>query len=305
MPAKSSFFCLWCECERCNIHLSGLDDETTSKWVRRTAASQAAYLAGDAVDLTQVTDAQKTHGYVRDPLLKNVLIEWLLPDILHLGLRATDQFDELFAEHDLKILGLWTKYEDAVHAIPGARINRKFYEDKKTGEKCWPSLKLEQRLRILRHIDLTTVLPDRERAERIQAVWREFADLYDIASHCGVLSRDEALQFRQRCRAWLVLFLRPPMGTPNTPDFDRGLYTKSDVTPYIHVFVYHLWYFMHHTSCPLKSYSASALEHLNGINKRTYFRSTHRGLPAAMEVLKRGLFLFLFDEWYATVRHSV
>jgi hypothetical protein len=57
------------------------------------------------------------------------------------------------------------------------------------------------------------------------------------------------------------LFLTPSEGIPNTQGFRKGLYKPNDITPYIHVLVYHISEFMAiHQKWGLKSFSCSAVE---------------------------------------------
>jgi hypothetical protein len=71
------------------------------------------------------------------------------------------------------------------------------------------------------------------------------------------------------------LFLTPSEGIPNTQGFRKGLYKPNDITPYIHVLVYHISEFMAiHQKWGLKSFSCSAVEKKNHEQVSYFFRKT-------------------------------
>ncbi|CAG8848553.1 25228_t:CDS:2, partial [Gigaspora margarita] len=47
-------------------------------------------------------------------------------------------------------------------------------------------------------------------------------------------------KFKVDAQNWINLFLTPSSGKRNTNNFVKGLYNPVDITPYIHVLVYHV-----------------------------------------------------------------
>ena len=61
-----------------------------------------------------------------------------------------------------------------------------------------------------------------------------------------------------------------------TKCFFRATTFDKDITPYIHVFVYHAHYFVEHYST-LKSFEMEAVEQLNYVNKLVFFGASNKG----------------------------
>ena len=74
---------------------------------------------------------------------------------------------------------------------------------------------------------------------------------------------------------WLKEFLTPGIGNPRLSSYIKGLYTKSDITPYIHILVYHIHELMNlHKQFGLKVFSCSPIERKNGMQTAKYFQKT-------------------------------
>ena len=70
-------------------------------------------------------------------------------------------------------------------------------------------------------------------------------------------------------------FTKPAVGEPNTLGYIDGMYSTTDITPYIHVFVYHMPQFMfRHRAFGLKAFSCSALEKKNHLQVKQFFNKT-------------------------------
>ena len=57
---------------------------------------------------------------------------------------------------------------------------------------------------------------------------------------------------------------------------NRNITFDKDITPYIHVFIYHVHYFAEHYGC-LKAFEMEAVEQLNYVNKLVFFRASNHG----------------------------
>ena len=75
------------------------------------------------------------------------------------------------------------------------------------------------------------------RATKIRELWDKFLDLYND------LRKNDTNpdNFEKAAKEWLTLFLSPSIGDWMVgEEIVAGLYLPSDVTPYIHVLVYHV-----------------------------------------------------------------
>jgi hypothetical protein len=74
-------------------------------------------------------------------------------------------------------------------------------------------------------------------------------------------------------------FLTPSHGNELRPDFVRGLYGKHEVTPYMHIMVYHVpdFIFLTRDIGGLRAFSTSAVELKNKEQVSYYFRRTTKG----------------------------
>jgi len=72
---------------------------------------------------------------------------------------------------------------------------------------------------------------------------------------------------------WLKEFLSPGVGHPRHSNYSKGLYTKSDITPYIHILIYHVHEFIDlHKQFGLKAFSCSPVERKNGMQTSKFFQ---------------------------------
>jgi hypothetical protein len=104
-------------------------------------------------------------------------------------------------------------------------------------------------------------------------LWDGFYDLYmDIRNPAT-----NPKTFKRNAKMWLKIFLTPSTGVPNSDDFVQGLYRPNDITPYIHVLVFHIHEFMEkHKKWGLKSFSCAAVENKNHQQVSQFFRKTLR-----------------------------
>ncbi|CAG8825696.1 21067_t:CDS:2, partial [Cetraspora pellucida] len=102
-----------------------------------------------------------------------------------------------------------------------------------------------------------------------------------------------ANQFKTDAITWLRLFLTKSSGEFNKATFTRGLYRPNDITPYIHVMVYHLPEFIDSHRCfGIDSFSCAAVEKKNNQQVSYFFKKTlkdgehqHTQKAAILEIL--------------------
>ncbi|GBB89482.1 hypothetical protein RclHR1_16190001 [Rhizophagus clarus] len=98
----------------------------------------------------------------------------------------------------------------------------------------------DDKLCVLQNFNLTKLF-DPERAALIKSLWNRFAKLYDLLRE----KKTDLQYFHLKAKAWYKLFLKKTVVDPKTNTIlEQGLYRSSDVTPYIHVLVSHIWKFM-------------------------------------------------------------
>jgi len=128
----------------------------------------------------------------------------------------------------------------------------------------------QDKLKVLQFFDLNKVLPP-TRANVIRNLW--FFDLYTAIQDPNT----DLKIFKRNAKMWLKIFLTPSTGIPNSDNFVQGLYRPNDVTPYMHVLVFHIHEFIEkHKKWGLKSFSCAPVENKNHQQVTQFFRKTLR-----------------------------
>jgi len=85
------------------------------------------------------------------------------------------------------------------------------------------------------------------------------------------------VQFQFEAEDWLELFLTPDRVIPNSTHIEKGLYKPSEITPYMHVLIYHMSEFMErHRQWGVKSFSCAPVEKKNHQQVSQFFRKTFK-----------------------------
>src|SRR6266480_2543977 len=175
-------------------------------------------------------------------------------------LRITDCLWALIIQ-EFKEMNKWNDYTQKliIEEMKRIGVNFHFYKDHETKAWHYTSLMGPEKLKVLQHFDFSKFFRS-SRAQKIRNLWNSFLELYELMQDF----QTDLAEFKQKAFAWLQLFLTPSSGIPNTSNFIRGLYMPKDVTPYIHVLVYHIHEMMSiHRTLGLKSFSCSAVERKN------------------------------------------
>ncbi|RIB13605.1 hypothetical protein C2G38_2040841 [Gigaspora rosea] len=93
----------------------------------------------------------------------------------------------------------------------------------------------DDKLKVLRNFNLNIMFVP-QRATLIKKLWDGFNELYEDIHNPNITGTI----FHEKARKWLELFLTRSQGSVNSVGFIRGLYRPTDITPYIHVLVYHV-----------------------------------------------------------------
>jgi len=202
------------------------------------------------------------------------LDHWII-DELHLMLRVMDRLLSLLF-NEIKITQSSNKnYSEALRKTVQEEMERikvsfKFSLAENSKQWTYTSLMGPDKLKVLQSFDLKKVLPP-SRADKIRELWNGFAALYN--NMCD--SNYSPLQFQNDALLWVEKFLTKSQGNPLQSNFIEGLYNASDVTPYMHVLVYHVHEFMSiHQKFGLKSFSCSPVEKKNHMQINKFFNKT-------------------------------
>jgi hypothetical protein len=210
-------------------------------------------------------------GHLRKPLFDMIPLNHWVPDELHIMLRITDRLWSLVIA-ELMEYGLFNDIAQKIIVEEMKRIKVKFQFWQNQESKIWnyTSLMGNDKLKVLQFFDLTKIF-SRQRANVIRNLWNKFYDLYIKMKDQTTKAED----FQNDAKNWLTLFLTPSEGIPNTQGFKKGLYKPDNITPYIHVLVYHISEFMTiHQKWGLKSFSCSGVEKKNHEQVSYFFRKT-------------------------------
>jgi hypothetical protein len=191
--------------------------------------------------------------------------------------------------------------------VLGVKNFKYVYDDSKQdngkvkGEKIdWSKLEGGDLDIILKGLDLDAVLPGKH-AALLRSLW----DVYtEIITH--IRSWDRSCSdghFADLCAKFRELYIHS--GTPLTgkfknmtlkqlkkhPDYCKGTYRTKDVTPYMHVLMFHLAGLYQRYNGNLMQFSCYALEHSNHFHTKIFFRATtHNGGNTKKENFLKSLF---------------
>ncbi|RHZ67820.1 hypothetical protein Glove_299g4 [Diversispora epigaea] len=172
------------------------------------------------------------NGHINPPLFSMIPMDNIIFDELHIFLRITDRLWGLVIA-EIKEKNLFNDLTRKHTSLVG--------DDKET---------------VTRFFNLQLLFRP-SRANLIRKLWDGFYKLY-----CDIKNKTtDPVQLKKQALDWLSLFLTPSQGNSGDPNFLQGLYLPSQITPYIHVLVFHGWEFLKkHQRWGLKTFSYSAVE---------------------------------------------
>ncbi|CAB4407414.1 unnamed protein product [Rhizophagus irregularis] len=117
----------------------------------------------------------------------------------------------------------------------------------------------QDKLKVLQFFDLNKVLLP-TCANVIRDLWNGFFDLYTAIRDPNT----DPKMFKKDAKMWLKIFLTPSTEILNSDNFVQSLYRSNDVTPYMHILVFHIHEFIEkHKKWGLKSFSCAPVENKN------------------------------------------
>ncbi len=281
--ANSKFFCPWCQISK---HDQG-NNQTNWRISK------------------EIEKINEYPGHNKRPLFYMISLNNWVPDELHIMLRIWDrlwslviselkesnQFDDVCRKEIMQEMG---------------RIGVNFQFWKEHGADAWnhTSLMGDDKLKVLKNFNLGQILPP-TRAKKIRELWNRFNQIY-----FNLKSKDyDVQQFQFEVEDWLELFLTPDRVIPNSNRIEKGLYSPSSVTPYIHVLVCHISEFMEiHQKWGMKGFSCAPVEKKNHQQVTHFFRQTLKGggskhksvIRDIFEYENRSLFYLFNDDTIST-----
>ncbi|PKY59999.1 hypothetical protein RhiirA4_483217 [Rhizophagus irregularis] len=257
--ANCTNFCLWCSIDKSQNGILETNGERQDYWS----------ISKNIEEINQNYKSIPGHKY--PPLFPMIPIHNWVVDELHLMLRIFDRLWTLV----LSELRSTRSFNDQVRQTITSEMCRihvkfNFWENQETKTWQFTSLAGNDKLKVLQNFNLNVVF-NPQRAAIIRELWDGFIDLYNDMRSLTI-SGD---QFHQKARQWLKLFLTRSQGNINSPEFVRGLYRPTDLTPYIHVLVYHVPEFIDiHRNIGLLAFSCSGVEKKNHDHVLHFFQRT-------------------------------
>jgi len=189
-----------------------------------------------------------------------------IPDELHLLLRISDVLiTEFFNDlnEDPKVFRE-IHYKKVLTEMKRIKVHFTFFESKTCrGKFNWTSLMGPAKLTILESFNVSQFIHGK-RGQDIEKLWREFHFLYKFMRR-RELSDDEISGFATQAKNWVRTFCKSSVGSVNAV-VEEGLFPRTSVTPYMHVFSQHIPQFMKQLKqkgLSLRLFSTSSLEKKN------------------------------------------
>ncbi|PKC62344.1 hypothetical protein RhiirA1_397698 [Rhizophagus irregularis] len=240
--ANSKYFCPWCE-------------------VSKEQQGDFSYEWTISKTMDQIREDYTFYkGHIRPAIFDMIPLKHWVPDELHIMLRITDVLWRLVLD-ELRSRNTWGERARNVIIEEMKRIDVKFHFWLEVGSTNWQytSLMGQDKLIVLQHFDLSKLFPY-TRAAQIRSLWDNFYLLHKAMKN----SNSDAAQFSNDARAWLHQFLD-----------SNYFYQASDITPYMHVLVYHIPEMMRiHHNFGLAAFSCSAVEKKNHQQVSHFFKRT-------------------------------
>ncbi|RHZ67232.1 hypothetical protein Glove_302g9 [Diversispora epigaea] len=187
-------------------------------------------------------------GHICPAIFDMIPLQNWVPDELHIMLRITDVLWQLVID-ELKSRNTW-----------GNKARNVIIEEMKLGSSTWQytSLMGQDKLTVLQHFNLSKLF-SHSRAIQIRNLWDNFYLLHKAMKDFNT----DAKMFSNDTHAWLHQFL------------NSDFYQASDITPYLHVLVYHIPEMIKiHNHFGLAAFSCSAVEKKNHQQVSHFFKKT-------------------------------
>ena len=163
------------------------------------------------------------------------------------------------------------------------KISRPYYvKDKKIYMRSFNG---EEKRKIFSNIELKNLFPDLEKIDLVDRIWKNFYNIYFSIKDNAYQKINRIESIKKNTGEWLELF--------------RKVYQDENITPYIHIFVQHLYEIVDlHEDINL--FTMQGLEKLNDMTTKHYFNSTNKGSNYLTQLLaKRNRMEYMSDINYS------
>jgi hypothetical protein len=291
-PTAKTEFCLFCHTSKDKIADKQHQDTTVKlreQWCKYSTRDRKKY-------------------YTNKPLYHFIPFERIVIDVLHLFLRTSERLFLLLVEE----VNFWYGSEGLErlrHEIVDILKVKKFqwvYEDSKKDNGRVKGLKIDwSKLEggdldiILKGLNLEVLLPEKQ-AMLIRELWDTYTTIIQHTRSWERTCTDE--DFGDLCDHFRKLYLDGGSTDPkykkmsatqrkNDPEWCKGAYRQCDVTPYLHVLMFHLRTMYATYDGNLMQFSCYALEHSNHLHTKIFFRATsHNGGKYKKEIFLKSIF---------------
>lgn len=269
------FFCLWCLCK------STERADLTKFWSMVDPKGHPRTIEACIFHASIKSSKKQNFNCVFPPLFDFIPITAVVPDTLHCFLRITDillckflatlrrldNIGQAVTSYDPFKMTNVRKFEIFARSL---NIEFDFFVDPGTKALNFTQLPAAQRVKIFNAIKFEHFLSEYKEIESLDFLWNEFLSLYCLMNK--LLNDVEISQFAKRAKNWAIAF--------------SSFYLSADITPYVHIPVYHLPEAMRiHGNLGLLS--QQSFEQMNNEITQIYFRGTNHGNKAFEQLFKR------------------
>ena len=271
---SSKFSCLWCFC-------SAVDRGDTRKTWSMTDENKGARTTMKIKQLSK----QKRLNYscVGSPVFQDIPISNVVPDVLHMYLRISDQLNnqlimELMKrdkinknsrEYDRKKQVNMAKFEKFIKEL---KIEWSIYVDKDSGMLKFRDFTGVEHRKIQEQISIADLIPGHVHVNKIAQLWADFKQLMQLVKEKDCSEESVAL-LESKARDWVHMY--------------GELYLFKNITPYMHVLMNHFPEAMA-LHGDLNLFSMQGLEKLNDQVTQWYFRSTnHYSIESLKQIMEK------------------
>lgn len=254
----SNYPCLWCHCPKSNFW------DISQDW-----------------SITNVEQGARIHESNSKTLItKNITISKYVPDMMHCNFRIFDKLMELLIENIQTLdeiihmnaktfcISKYKRLESLENFIKNDCKIKNFKFWIANNEITFKSLNGNERVKIHSCIQLKNIISDHPKVEIIQKIWDDFNQIQSSVKKKKLLPNS----IKDKTKEWLICFL--------------DVYQKTNVTPYMHMFVFHLHEFVELYG-DIDLFTCQGLEKLNDLMKAYWFRSNNKKENVLVQLMEK------------------
>ena len=263
--ANSSYPCVWCKCKKNDFH------DISQKWSISDPNCGARSIK-ETTDYMNLRSTEARKGYVNKPIFSTVEYNEIVVDLLHMYLRITDRLiDGLI----LRLTQLDKNESDNLLLRPHFKafldflkdtcnISNPFYTTSKNENGNGKVIRLrayngEEKSKILKQVNFKVLFPEKfkEFFEDYQVLFKMFYNIY----HLVKINALNHVLLKEKVQLWFTKY--------------KKVFFQNEITPYIHIFVYHLPEFVKRYK-DINLFNTEGLEKYNDVMSSYYYQSNNK-----------------------------